>query len=88
MRKNDWRLREDIEEDEKIRLIAYYKWESAGWPEGRDMEFWLEAEKELSDFLTKHAWENFRERYKGPSFARRALQFMDEINLANPSKNA
>jgi len=30
-----------------IRLCAYRKWESAGKPTGDDIQFWLEAEKEL-----------------------------------------
>ena len=28
--------------------IAYLKWEQAGKPEGRDIEFWIEAEKEVN----------------------------------------
>jgi hypothetical protein len=30
-----------------IRELAYFKWESAGFPEGDGFEFWLEAEREL-----------------------------------------
>ncbi len=33
--------------DEQIRSHAYRLWEKAGRPEGRDDEFWLEAEREL-----------------------------------------
>lgn len=29
-----------------VELSAYYKWEEAGRPDGRDLEFWLAAEKE------------------------------------------
>ena len=32
-----------------IRLRAYRKWDEAGRPEGRDEEFWTEAERELND---------------------------------------
>lgn len=32
---------------QEIRLEAYYKWERAGRPQGRDLEFWLAAEKEF-----------------------------------------
>jgi len=30
--------------EEQIRLRAYYLWESAGKPQGRDLEFWHKAE--------------------------------------------
>jgi Protein of unknown function (DUF2934) len=30
-----------------ISKLAYQKWEQAGKPEGRDLEFWLAAEKEF-----------------------------------------
>jgi hypothetical protein len=33
--------------EEAIRQRAYQKWEAAGRPEGNDMKFWLEAEREL-----------------------------------------
>jgi hypothetical protein len=29
----------------KIRRLAQIKWEEAGKPEGRDLEFWFSAEK-------------------------------------------
>ncbi len=32
---------------EKIRRLAYERWEAAGKPEGADVWFWLEAEREL-----------------------------------------
>jgi hypothetical protein len=31
----------------EVRQRAYEKWEAAGKPEGNDIRFWLEAEKEL-----------------------------------------
>ena len=33
--------------DDDIRLLAYFKWEADGRPEGHDLYFWLEAEREL-----------------------------------------
>lgn len=32
---------------QQIREQAYYRWQEAGCPSGRDKEFWIEAEKEL-----------------------------------------
>jgi hypothetical protein len=31
-----------------IRRLAYLKWEAAGRPEGCDVLFWIQAERELS----------------------------------------
>ena len=36
---------------ERIARIAQKKWKKAGRPEGRDLEFWLEAEKEYDWIL-------------------------------------
>jgi hypothetical protein len=37
--------------EDQIAVVAYFKWIDAGRPEGRDVEFWLEAEKEVvSDY--------------------------------------
>jgi hypothetical protein len=33
--------------DMAVRELAYFKWETAGFPEGDGFDFWLEAEKEL-----------------------------------------
>lgn len=33
--------------EEKIRIVAYYKWLNAGKPDGKDLDFWLEAEREV-----------------------------------------
>jgi hypothetical protein len=33
----------------QIRDRAYALWEEAGRPEGQDMEFWMMAERELSE---------------------------------------
>jgi hypothetical protein len=35
--------------EEEIRARAYFLWEQAGRPEGDGTQFWLEAEKELSN---------------------------------------
>ena len=35
--------------DEQIRIRAHQLWELAGRPEGREEEFWHEAERELKD---------------------------------------
>ena len=32
--------------DEVIRVAAYYKWIDAGRPDGRDLDFWCQAEQE------------------------------------------
>jgi hypothetical protein len=36
-------------EDEKIRARAYELWDIAGQPEGREQEFWYDAERELAE---------------------------------------
>jgi Protein of unknown function (DUF2934) len=35
--------------DEEIRARAHRLWEQAGKPEGRDQEFWYQAEQELKE---------------------------------------
>ena len=34
---------------EKVRDRAYQLWDRAGQPEGRDQEFWFDAERELAE---------------------------------------
>lgn len=34
--------------EDKIRELAYQKWEVAGQPENDGVDFWLEAERELT----------------------------------------
>ena len=34
--------------EDAIRGLAYEKWHAAGCPEGDGVEFWLDAEKEIS----------------------------------------
>ncbi|ODT79516.1 MAG: hypothetical protein ABS76_20290 [Pelagibacterium sp. SCN 64-44] len=36
-------------DQEKIRDRAYQLWDRAGQPEGREEEFWYEAERELAE---------------------------------------
>lgn len=31
--------------DDVLRVRAYYLWEAVGRPEGRDLEFWLQADR-------------------------------------------
>jgi hypothetical protein len=33
---------------QEIGQRAYQKWEAAGKPDGKDLKFWLEAQRELS----------------------------------------
>lgn len=33
----------------KVRARAYELWEQAGQPTGRDLDFWLEAERQIED---------------------------------------
>jgi hypothetical protein len=35
----------------EIHIHAYYKWEKAGKPNNKSLEFWLEAEREICDLL-------------------------------------
>jgi hypothetical protein len=36
-------------DDDMIRNRAYELWDQAGQPEGREQEFWYEAERELAE---------------------------------------
>jgi len=49
--------------EEQIRERAHQLWEVAGRPEGREQDFWLEAERELaqSDRNTDEASSGFTE---------------------------
>lgn len=47
--------------DERIRTRAWQLWDQAGRPEGRDEEFWLQAEIEIREM------EELREIAKEPS---------------------
>ncbi|MDH2347605.1 DUF2934 domain-containing protein [Bradyrhizobium sp. SSUT18] len=37
-----------------IERRAYHLWEQAGMPNGRDREFYLEAERQLGEELIRH----------------------------------
>ena len=40
---------------EEVRRRAYLKWEAAGKPEGRDTDFWFDAESEVSE-MAREIW--------------------------------
>jgi hypothetical protein len=40
--------------EERIRIRAHQLWEAAGGPEGREVEFWHEAERDLKDGATNN----------------------------------
>ncbi|HWB11467.1 MAG TPA: DUF2934 domain-containing protein [Pirellulales bacterium] len=52
MSDND-RSTENDSPDDVIRVAAYYKWLDAGRPDGRDLDFWCQAEQERA--LLQHA---------------------------------
>ncbi len=37
------------EREERIRSLAFSKWEQAGYPHGQDIEFWFLAEREIAE---------------------------------------
>lgn len=37
--------------DQMVRELAYSKWEQAGRPDDMDIEYWVEAEKEVLENL-------------------------------------
>jgi hypothetical protein len=44
----------DHETQDKIRARAHELWVQAGRPEAREDEFWLEAERQLSEERIRH----------------------------------
>ena len=40
--------------EEEVRKKARELWEAAGRPEGKDEEFWLEAERQLKEEMVQH----------------------------------
>jgi len=38
-----------FETEDHIRVRAYHLWEASGCPEGRDLEFWEQAQRSSSD---------------------------------------
>jgi hypothetical protein len=43
------RLRDGVRSQDEIGTRAHRLWEQNGWPEGRDLEFWLQAETEINE---------------------------------------
>jgi hypothetical protein len=37
------------EQDDQVRRRAHELWENDGRPEGREMDFWLQAEREIGE---------------------------------------
>ena len=46
----------DTERTEEIRLDAYYRWEQAGKPDNRELEFWLMAEQKWEQDYINKCW--------------------------------
>jgi hypothetical protein len=44
----------DRQSEEQIRARAHELWEQAGKPKGREEEFWLRAERDLSEERIRH----------------------------------
>ena len=47
------------ERHKRIQRIAHSYWEKAGCPEGKDLEFWLDAEKKVDEHdesVKKYGW--------------------------------
>ena len=42
------------EDQQAIRERAHKLWEQAGKPEGKESEFWLEAERQLAEERIRH----------------------------------
>jgi len=53
------RLRRRNKQHEAIRTRPYELWEWAGRPTGRDLEFWLRAERELEDKEAKQPEDHY-----------------------------
>lgn len=41
-------------DDQDIRNRAHQLWEQAGQPDGRETEFWLEAERQVHEERVRH----------------------------------
>ncbi len=48
-----------MDEEERVRTRAYFLWLEAGCPEGREDEFWAQAEGELAPELMDVADHSF-----------------------------
>ncbi|MBR0831510.1 DUF2934 domain-containing protein [Bradyrhizobium manausense] len=40
--------------EQDVRKRAHELWEEAGKPQGREQEFWLEAERQLREAMVQH----------------------------------
>lgn len=47
---------------EFVRTLAHRKWDAAGRPEGRDQEFWYQAEQEYDEYVADRMKVDNRER--------------------------
>jgi hypothetical protein len=43
--------------ERQLKEMAYFNWLNAGKPQGRDLEFWLDAEREMFGFTVDEYWE-------------------------------
>jgi len=41
---------------QELQELAYFKWLNAGKPEGRDIEFWCDAEREMFGMTADEHW--------------------------------
>ena len=48
---SDNRVQQDLQE------LAYFRWLHAGKPEGRDIEFWCAAEREMFGMTSNEYWD-------------------------------
>ncbi len=44
--------------EDRIRMRAHQLWEAAGKPDGRDQEFWIEAERQLAEEVADNPTKN------------------------------
>jgi hypothetical protein len=49
--------------DQRIRTRAWQLWDQAGRPQGRDHEFWLQAEKEIRQWKSCESSPRSRHRH-------------------------
>lgn len=45
-----------------IREAAYFNWQNAGCPEGRDVEFWNEAERQIVGYTCHELYEAYEQQ--------------------------
>lgn len=54
----------NLDRDQEIRNRAYFLWEKAGRPLGREHDFWAEAAREIEGGDDKHGAEAQSNRFK------------------------